>query len=57
MGCRLLKMGRLSGTRASVGGKGVRGEWKALSHKLLAASRKGRESPIGLVRVCIEVRS
>ena len=50
-------MGRLMVVHASVERKGVRGERKAVSHKLLAASREGRGLGIVSVRVCIGVHN
>jgi hypothetical protein len=52
MGCRLLKMAGLTVVRASIGRKGVSGEWKALCRKPLAISRKLRAFSI----VCVGVR-
>jgi len=52
MGCRLLKMLWLTVVSASVGRKGVSGEWKALCRKPLAISRKLRAFSI----VCVGVR-
>jgi hypothetical protein len=57
MGCRLLKMLRLTMARASVGRKGISGKRKAVSRKPLAVGRDWRGLRIVLIFVCIGVHN